>query len=114
MLRSLSLRGQAPAVLLLDEVDAGIGADLAPAVGARLTALAEAGQLLVITHQAQIAGRADRHLLAVKTADDERTASDVRVLTGDARVEELVRMIGADTPEARRLATDMIRAEGTA
>jgi DNA repair protein RecN (Recombination protein N) len=113
VLRSLSLRGQAPALLLLDEVDAGIGADLAPAVGARLTALAEAGQLLVITHQAHIAGRADRHLLAVKTADDDRTASDVRTLNGASRIEELVRMIGADTPESRRLAKDMLRAEGT-
>jgi DNA repair protein RecN (Recombination protein N) len=114
VLRSLSLRGQAPALLLLDEVDAGIGADLAPAVGSRLAALAQSGQLLVITHQAQIAGHADRHLLAIKTTEDERTASEVRALSGSARVDELVRMIGTDTPEARQVAAAMLRAEGTA
>jgi DNA repair protein RecN (Recombination protein N) len=114
VLRSLSLRGQAPALLLLDEVDAGIGADLAPAVAGRLSALAEAGQLLVITHQAHIAARADRHLLALKRSEDERTASEVRELRGDDRVAELVRMIGTDTPESRRLAADLLRAEGGA
>ena len=48
----------------------------------------------------------------MKTSDDERTASEVRALGGEARVEELVRMIGADTPESRQLASDMLRAEG--
>lgn len=114
VLRSLALRGQAPALLLLDEVDAGIGADLAPAVGRRLAALAEAGQLLAITHQAQVAAAADRHLLAVKEADDERVFSEIRVLGPPARIDELVRMLGTDTPESRHLARDLLRAEGSA
>jgi DNA repair protein RecN (Recombination protein N) len=114
VLRSLALRGQAPALLLLDEVDAGIGADLAAAVARRLGALAESGQLLVISHQAHIAAAADRHLVAVKATDDERASSEIRVLDRAGRIEEIVRMIGADTPESQRLASELLAADGTA
>lgn len=114
VLRSLALRGQAPALLLLDEVDAGIGADLAGAVGRRLAALAQAGQLLVITHQAQIAATADRHLLALKAAGDERVFTEVRVLDRRARLDELVRMLGTDNAESRRLAAGLLADEGAA
>jgi DNA repair protein RecN (Recombination protein N) len=112
VLRSLALRGQAPALLLLDEVDAGIGADLAGAVARRLGALAEAGQLLVISHQAHIAAAADRHLVALKATDDERVSSEIRVLDRAGRVEEIVRMLGADTPESQQLASELLAADG--
>jgi DNA repair protein RecN (Recombination protein N) len=112
VLRSLALRGQAPALLLLDEVDAGIGADLAPAVARRLGALAEAGQLLVISHQAHIAAAADRHLVALKATDEDRASSEIRILDRAGRVEEIVRMLGADTPESRHLASELLTAEG--
>jgi DNA repair protein RecN (Recombination protein N) len=114
VLRSLALRGQAPALLLLDEVDAGIGADLAAAVARRLGALAESGQLLVISHQAHIAAAADRHLVALKATDDERASSEIRILDRAGRVEEIVRMIGADTPESHRLALELLAADGAA
>jgi DNA repair protein RecN (Recombination protein N) len=114
VLRSLALGGQAPALLLLDEIDAGIGADLAPAVGERLVSLAEAGQLLVITHQAHIAARADRHLVATKESDTGRTSSEVRVLDRAGRREELVRMLGTDSREARTLANELLSFEGGA
>jgi DNA repair protein RecN (Recombination protein N) len=114
VLRSLSLRGQAPALLLLDEVDAGIGADLAPAVGRRLSALAESGQLLVITHQAHIAARASRHLVAMKLARGSRTESQVRELDSGERVDEMVRMIGTDTGDSRRLAERLLSRESAA
>ena len=114
VLRSLALRGQAPALLLLDEVDAGIGADLAGAVAGRLAALAEAGQLLVISHQAHIAAAADRHLVVLKATDDERASSEIRILDRAGRVEEIVRMLGANTPESQRLASELLAAGGAA
>lgn len=114
ILRSLALRGQAPALLLLDEVDAGIGADLAPAIARRLAALAEGGQLLVITHQARIAADADRHLVVHKATDDERAVSTVHELDSKGRIDELVRMLGTDTAETRKVARGLLRREASA
>jgi len=114
VLRSLALRGQAPALLLLDEVDAGVGADLAAPIARRLAALAEAGQLLVITHQAQIAAGADRHLVALKETGEQRASSAVHRLDREGRIEELSRMVGAGTARSRKLVEEMLEAGGKA
>jgi DNA repair protein RecN (Recombination protein N) len=75
--------------LVFDEVDAGIGGRAAAAVGRRLAALAEHRQVVVVTHLAQIAARADRHFVVTKRAG---TASVV-VVDGAKREAELARML---------------------
>jgi DNA repair protein RecN (Recombination protein N) len=75
--------------LVFDEVDAGIGGEAGLAVGRRLARLAEARQVLVVTHLPQIACFADRHIRVVKRGG---TAA-VAVLDGDDRLEELSRML---------------------
>ena len=47
---------------VFDEVDAGVGGRAALDVGARLAALARHAQVVVVTHLAQVAAHADRHL----------------------------------------------------
>ena len=61
----LALTGGA-GVLVFDEVDAGIGATAAAAVGAALAELGRRAQVLVVTHLAQVAARADHHLAVTK------------------------------------------------
>ena len=79
---------------VFDEVDAGVGGAAALDVGARLQRLAEHAQVIVVTHLAQVAAYADRHLVVRKQSDGQVTQSDVAVVEGDERLAELARMLG--------------------
>jgi DNA repair protein RecN (Recombination protein N) len=78
---------------VFDEVDAGVGGRAALDVGARLALLAKSAQVIVVTHLAQVAAYADRHLVVGKTDDGHITASGVVAVTGEARLRELARMM---------------------
>ena len=106
-------------VMVFDEVDAGVGGRAAVEVGRRLARLGRRHQVIVVTHLAQVAAFADRHL-AVRTAtgdpgvaatvDPGRTVSEVVVVEGDDRVAELARMLaGRDTVTAREHAAELLR-----
>lgn len=88
-----------PPTFVFDEVDAGVGGRAALDVGARLAALAEQAQVIVVTHLAQVAAFADHHLVVHKADDGAITSSSVRVLEGPERLAELSRMMGGD-PES--------------
>ena len=81
------------AVLVFDEVDAGIGGATANAVGAKLARLARGRQVLCVTHLPQLAAYADRHFNVAKREDGGRTVATVVELGEDARVGELSRML---------------------
>jgi DNA repair protein RecN (Recombination protein N) len=97
--------------LLFDEVDAGIGGAVAEAVGRKLAALAQAHQVLCITHLPQIAACADHHFVVRKRPERGRTRSSAERLSDDARVEELARMLAGMTitTESRRHAAELRR-----
>ena len=78
---------------VFDEVDAGIGGAAALEVGRRLARLAEASQVIAVTHLAQVAAFASNHLTVVKASDGSVTASDVRRLEGADREAEMARLL---------------------
>ena len=82
--------------LVFDEVDAGIGGEVALAVGERLAALSGRKQVLCITHLATIAVRADNHLRIEKVTQGGRTVTRVEKVAGAARQEEIARMLAGD------------------
>jgi DNA repair protein RecN (Recombination protein N) len=86
--------------LVFDEIDAGIGGRVANQVGEKLQRVAADHQVFVVTHLPQIASRADVHLLVQKREARGMTATAVRTLAGDERVQELARLLGGD-PESR-------------
>ncbi|WP_263254143.1 DNA repair protein RecN [Saccharopolyspora rosea] len=90
--------------LVFDEVDAGVGGRAAVEIGRRLARLAQTHQVVVVTHLAQVAAYADRHLVVDKGAvDGGLTRSDVRVVADEERVAELARMLaGLDSTETGR------------
>src|SRR4029077_3415066 len=96
--------GGATPGLVFDEIDAGIGGRAADVVGRKLRALGSAFQVLCITHLPQIAAYADTHFQIEKRVANGRTHTRVKRLDGEARVEELGRMLGGAT------VTDPIRA----
>jgi DNA repair protein RecN (Recombination protein N) len=93
-----------PPTFVFDEVDAGVGGRAALDVGARLAALAEHSQVIVVTHLAQVAAFADRHLVVHKADDGRVTSSSVRVVAGEERLRELSRMMGGDPDSEAGLA----------
>jgi len=82
--------------LVFDEIDAGIGGVVAHHVARQLRAVAEHHQVVVVTHLAQIAAVADRHLLVEKTPLGDRTVTTVRAVAGEERVREVSRLLGGD------------------
>ncbi len=89
--------------LIFDEIDTGIGGRAAEAVGKKLKSLSRSNQVLCVTHLPQIATFADHHYLIEKKAVGGRTRTGVRLITGEARTEEVARMLsGAKLTETSR------------
>ncbi len=94
---------------VFDEVDAGVGGRAALDVGARLAELARHAQVVVVTHLAQVAAYADRHLVVTKSEDGHITTSGVLAVEGEDRVAELARMMaGAGTEAALENARELL------
>ena len=82
--------------LVFDEVDAGVGGAVAWQVGALMRRVASHHQVLAISHLAQIAARAHHHVVVHKSAVGTVTTADTTIVTGDARITEVARMLGGD------------------
>lgn len=85
---------QAAETEVFDEIDANVGGETAFMVGAKLKALSKKRQVVAITHLAQSASFAERHLVAEKTVSGGRTRTSVREASGEERTAELARMLG--------------------
>jgi DNA repair protein RecN (Recombination protein N) len=95
--------------LVFDEVDAGIGGTAANAVGAALADLGARHQVLVVTHLAQVAGRAARQHVVTKRSTDAATTATVAEVSGELRVAEIARMLtGSDTDVALDHARELL------
>jgi DNA repair protein RecN (Recombination protein N) len=90
--------------LIFDEVDTGIGGEVALAVGQHLAGLSEKRQVLCVTHLASIAARADNHYRVEKDSSGGRTVTKVRALAPDEREGEIARMLAGDSTGERSLA----------
>lgn len=82
--------------LIFDEIDAGIGGEVAISVGRSLKQLASAKQVLCITHLATIAARAENHIIVKKEIKDNRTVTNADILKGEALTMEISRMLSGD------------------
>ena len=87
--------------LIFDEIDAGVGGTVADSVGRLMKQLGHAmgptGQVLAVTHLAQVAACADGHFVVSKALRGKQTLSDIRPVEGEARVAEIARMLGGET-----------------
>jgi DNA repair protein RecN (Recombination protein N) len=92
-LKAAILRTALRPTIIFDEIDTGIGGVVADSVGQRLKKLGRAAQVIAITHQPQVAGKADQHILVEKTQLDKKTKVIIRSLSKEERVLELARMI---------------------
>lgn len=96
---STILGAETPSVIF-DEVDAGIGGAAAHAVADQLKNLAKDKQVMVVTHLAQIAAKANHHYRVEKRVQNGRTVTQVRLLDQRERLDEIARMLSGNTSKA--------------
>ena len=89
-------KGFTSVAMIFDEIDRGIGGATADAVGRRLVRLSKNAQVLIVTHSPQVAALGDAHFQVVKSITSTNTLTKVKPLDGDARIEEIARMISGD------------------
>ena len=101
--------GNSHATLIFDEIDRGVGGATADAVGRRLAELAQSGQVLVVTHSAQVAALGDVQFQVSKHQTDSHTVSRIKQLDREERVNEIARMIsGTQVTDAARVAAQTL------
>lgn len=81
-------------VLVFDEIDANIGGEVGRAVGLKLRAVAVTHQVLCITHLPQVAVYGQQHHVVTKNVHKNRTTTQITVVTGEVRANEIARMLG--------------------
>ena len=96
--------------LIFDEIDQGIGGRVGAVVGEKLHGLAQAHQVLCVTHLPQLAAFGDQHLRVEKDTQRGRTQTHVRAVAGDDRLAELALMLGGDSEANRRSAAELLEA----
>lgn len=97
---TLAGAGEEAHTFVFDEVDAGVGGKAAQSVGQRLAVLARRHQVIVVTHLAQVAAYADRHVVVTKASDGAVTVSHVIEVRGDDRVREVARLLSGEEESA--------------
>lgn len=96
--------------IIFDEIDTGIGGSTADAVGKRLKILSKNFQILVVTHQPQIAAKADLHFKISKTSNQDKIKTVIEKLDDKNRQTEIARMLSGEeiTKEALAAAIQLI------
>jgi len=110
-LKSIKANDALTDTIVFDEVDAGIGGEVAETVGKKLSALAENNQVICITHLAQIAAFGHHHYKISKHVEKGRTYTRIFPVKGKHRLEETARMISGEkiTPTTRTHAREMLK-----
>jgi DNA repair protein RecN (Recombination protein N) len=108
-LKNVLSRADETPTLVFDEIDQGIGGRVGAIVGQKLAELARVHQVLCVTHLPQIAAYADLHILISKTTINDRTISQLSILEGEERVDELAAMMGADSTSGKKSAAELLQ-----
>lgn len=96
-LKSIFVRAHGQTAILFDEVDSGVSGQAAQKMAEKMKDIASVIQVICISHLPQVASMSDHHLYISKHEKDDRTTTTVRELTGDARIDEIARMISGVT-----------------
>ena len=96
-------------LLVFDEIDANVGGEIARAVGMKMRELGGEHQVIAITHFPQVAALAQHHYLIAKELRGGRTVSRLEEIEGDARVTELMRMLGTTGASAMAHARELLK-----
>ncbi len=99
-IKSLVAQSMDLPTLIFDEIDSGISGEAAKQVGIILKELSKKRQVICITHQPQIAGKADAHYFVYKEARKDTIKTSIRLLTQQERVVTIAQMLSGEKPTA--------------
>ena len=111
-LKALMARFTKMPTMIFDEIDTGVSGSVADKMGTMICEMGRDMQVFAITHLPQVAAKGDAHYLVSKDIlSDGRAVTDIRQITGDARVREIARMLSgsAVTPEAVANAKSLLK-----
>lgn len=89
--------------LIFDEIDTGISGEAARQVGIIMKDLGQSHQVIAITHQPQIAAKADAHFFVYKKEKDEKINTRIKLLSAEERVDTIAQMLSGEKPTASAL-----------
>lgn len=92
--KTILCRYEALDTMIFDEIDTGIGGNIAVKVAEKLKSVSQFAQVICVTHAPQIAAMADSHYLIQKYNENERTVTTVRKLSAEEEIAEIARMLG--------------------
>nr|WP_318660397.1 DNA repair protein RecN [uncultured Treponema sp.] len=109
-LKTVFAKEEGVPTMIFDEIDTGIGGEVAVSVGSHIKKLALNRQIFCITHLASIAVYADNQIKIEKGTNNATTSTTVRPVTGSERVAEIARMLSGDSasPESLKHAQAML------
>ncbi|UAY50750.1 DNA repair protein RecN [Ferruginibacter albus] len=90
-------------VLIFDEIDTGISGEAAKQVGIIMKELSQSHQVLSITHQPQIAAKAQSHYFVYKGIKDDKIVTAIKLLSNDERITTIAQMLSGEKPTAAAL-----------
>ncbi len=89
--------------MIFDEIDTGISGEAAKQVGIIMKGLAAKRQIICITHQPQIAGKANAHFFVYKEIKGDAIKTNIRLLDNDERITAIAKMLSGEKPTAAAL-----------
>lgn len=102
-IKSLVARTADLPTMIFDEIDTGISGEAGRQAALILKSLASDHQVICITHQPQIAGKADAHYYVYKEVTKDRIVTRIKLLSLEERIMAIARMLGGETPTAAAL-----------
>jgi DNA repair protein RecN (Recombination protein N) len=102
-IKSLVAQSVALPTMIFDEIDTGISGEAARQVSIIMQAMARRHQVICITHQPQIAGKADAHYFVYKESKDGKVTTNVRILSREERINHIAQMLSGEKPTAAAL-----------
>ncbi len=90
--------------MIFDEIDTGVSGSVAHKIGQMICLMGKNMQIFAITHLPQVAAKGDAHYIVKKSAKDGRNTSTICLLSQEERVQEIARLLSADTITAEALA----------
>jgi DNA repair protein RecN (Recombination protein N) len=102
-IKSLVAKSMDLPTMIFDEIDTGISGEAAKQVGAIMKDLASNRQIICITHQPQIAGKANAHYFVYKEIKGEAVKTNIRLLSNNERITAIAQMLSGEKPTAAAL-----------
>ncbi len=99
-IKSLVAQSMDLPTMIFDEIDSGISGEAAKQVGSIMKGLSNNRQIICITHQPQIAGKANAHYFVYKEIRNDTIKTNIRLLNEDERIMAIAKMLSGEKPSA--------------